>query len=201
MFARLAVFPGTFDLDAAEAVGADGPVAHEDVLELLSHLVVRSLVVVQSDAHGTVRYRLLETLRAYAGGSLAAHGEDPLESTHRRHAEHYAALVALAAGGIAGSDETRWLHWLVAEMPNLRAAVHWAVDRGDLDLAARLFTPLHPWSWCGTTHTSEIGRWATLLARQPTIDAHPRIAPSANGACAAPHRVATTRASSNGRSG
>jgi predicted ATPase/DNA-binding SARP family transcriptional activator len=171
-FARLAVFPATFAIDAAEAVcGTEG--AGTDVIELLSNLVVRSLVVAEPDDGGAIRYRLLETLRTYAEDRLAEAGDDATPAAQRRHAEHYADRVAQAAAGIAGPDESRWLAWLSTEMPNLRAAVHRAIAWGDVDLAARLFTLFHPWMWCGTTSTSEIGRWATLLARLPAVEQHP----------------------------
>ena len=117
VFDRLAVFPASFGLDAAEAVCADGSVAPADVLELLSRLVTRSLVVAVPDDRGAVRYRLLESLRSYALERLATMGEADTRSTYRRHAEHYAALVAEAAPEIAGPDETRWLTWLVDRAP------------------------------------------------------------------------------------
>jgi predicted ATPase/DNA-binding SARP family transcriptional activator len=173
VFGRLGVFPESFALDAAEAVCAEESITPTDVLEILSHLVARSLVVAESDNRGAVRYRLLETLRVYARERLAERGDASLESTHRRHATHYATVVAQAATGITGSNETRWLGWLVDEISNLRAAVHWACGSADLDLAAGLFAPLHPWIWCGDVRTTEIGRWAALLVQMPAIEQHP----------------------------
>jgi predicted ATPase len=173
VFDRLAVFPGSFDLEAGEVVCAYGSLTPADVPELLSHLVARSLLIAEPDARGAVRYRLLETLRAYAEERLAGRGDGATDLARRAHAEHYAALVTQAAAVITGADETRWVTWLATELPNLRAAVHWATARGDLDLATGLFTPLPIWTWCGTARSAEIGRWAVLLVRQPGIEQHP----------------------------
>ena len=173
VFARLGVFPESFGLDAAECVCADGSVEPADVLELLSHLVARSLVVTQSGADGAVRYCLLESLRIYAVSRLAGLGDVSAASTYRRHAEHYAAVVDEAGAGITGPDETRWLGWLITEIPNC---------------APRCTGPARGATWTSppdsshrstrgpgsaTADAAEIGRWATLLARQPDIDQHP----------------------------
>jgi predicted ATPase/DNA-binding SARP family transcriptional activator len=170
VFDRLAVFPASFALDAAEAVCAEGPITARDVLGHLSHLVARSLVLADADSGGAVRYRLLETLRSYAWERLGERGPEAASSAQRRHAEHFAMLTAEAAPGMAGPEEARWLTWLAAEMANLRAGVHWAIGHGDLELAARLFIPIHPWAWCGISRTAEIGSWAARLARQPGIE-------------------------------
>ena len=73
LFRRLAVFAGGWDLEAAEAVGPDGPderraggLARGEVLDLLTRLVDQSLVLAEAPAAGPARYRLLETLRQYA---------------------------------------------------------------------------------------------------------------------------------------
>jgi hypothetical protein len=125
------------------------------------------------DVRGAIRYRLLESLRSYAHERLVRRGVRVNAAAHRRLAEHFASIVAMAAPEITGPDEARWLVWLDTELLNLRAGVHWAVAQHDVDLAVRLFTPLHPWIWCGTARTSEIGRWAALLVGQCAIEGHP----------------------------
>jgi len=74
LFERFAVFSGGWTLEAAEAVGADGGLAVDEVVELLANLVRKSLVVAEEQADGTQRYRLLETVREYARERLVARG-------------------------------------------------------------------------------------------------------------------------------
>src|SRR6185312_6586502 len=98
LFRRLAVFLGGFDLDAARAVaGADG-VERYQVLDQLSLLVDKSLVVAEKTA-GSTRYRLLETVRQYAQEKLGESGE--ADEVRARHCDHYSAIAATvdAPGG------------------------------------------------------------------------------------------------------
>jgi predicted ATPase len=108
LFARLAVFRGGWDLDAAEAVaGAD--------LDTLEALVDKSLVRVRDD-----RFTMLETIREYAAERLAASGDRA--NLERRHADHFAALAAAAEPHLKGTPRI-WLDRLDAEHDNLRAAL------------------------------------------------------------------------------
>lgn len=121
VFRRVGVFVGGFTLELAQDVAADGHIDRWAVLDLLGHLVDRSLVVADGDE--LPRYRLLETMRAFALEKLAAAGETP--SLLKRHAE---ALLAL----LSPIDEQRWKAGpaeqirLGAELDNLRAALAWA---------------------------------------------------------------------------
>ena len=98
LFRRLAVFFGGFDLDAAQAVAGDADVERYQVLDQLTLLVDKSLVVAEDTRHGT-RYRLLETVRQYAQEKLreAREGDD----VRTRHRDHYTAMAA-AAGRACG---------------------------------------------------------------------------------------------------
>jgi predicted ATPase len=71
LFRRLAVFAGGWTLEAAEAVGAGGEVAIEEVVDLLSRLVEQSLVSVERNLEEEIRYRMLEPIRQYAAARLA----------------------------------------------------------------------------------------------------------------------------------
>lgn len=124
LFQRLSVFVGGCTLEAAEAVAADA-LPHEEVLDLLARLVDRSLVVVEEAPRGTVRYRLLETLRAYGEERLRESG---LEGEARaRHARFFRDLSERVAQALASADPGRWLELLDAEHENLRSAIRWAV--------------------------------------------------------------------------
>jgi hypothetical protein len=134
LLARLAVFHDGFRLEEAEAVAGpdgDGP----DLLEGLSVLVEQSLVQPIRGPDG-LRYRLLEPIRAYAFQRLAQRAErDALE---RRHALAYRDLLEMAAPHMPGGGQRPWLDRLAAEQANLRAALAWAIDHSEVELAMRL---------------------------------------------------------------
>ncbi|MCY7298416.1 MAG: hypothetical protein LH616_04310, partial [Ilumatobacteraceae bacterium] len=136
-FARLAVFPATFDLDAAAAVA--GEAGGEDPFRMLTDLVRQSMVTVP----GPDRFRLLDTLRAYAAELLADLDAD---ATSRRHAQHYLALAERGEVGIRGTEQCNWLEQLRAAVPQHRAALEWLLSTGDGEGAARLAGALG-WFW------------------------------------------------------
>jgi predicted ATPase/class 3 adenylate cyclase len=120
---RLGVFSGGFDLAAAEGVCGADPLDPLDVVDLLSSLVEKSLVMPDVGSGGT-RYRMLETLRDYALEKLRA-GPDATE-TARRHLEHCFELAKQARNGMQGPDQGSWLDRLELEQDNLRAAMRHA---------------------------------------------------------------------------
>nr|BFF03904.1 hypothetical protein GCM10020241_55790 [Streptoalloteichus tenebrarius] len=140
---RLAVHAESCGLAAAEAVCAGDGVKPAEVLDLLTRLVDRSLVVV-TEGPGGVRYRLLESVAAYCLEQLREHGET--DQVRERHRRHYADLAARADERLRGHDQQRWLELLDVESPNLRAALDDAVRHGDADLALRLVNSL-TWYW------------------------------------------------------
>jgi predicted ATPase len=117
---RLAVFTGGWTLEAAEAVGAGGDVAAADLMDLLTHLVDKSLVAL--DAQGE-RYHLLETVRQYAQELLRASGEE--DATRTRHLKHYVAMAEAARTALFGAQQALWLARLDHERENLLAAHAW----------------------------------------------------------------------------
>ena len=123
LFNRLAVFVGGFDLDAVESICTGEAVTKERVLDLFSGLVDKSLVVTETLADGSVRYRLLETLRHYAREKLTEAAEE--EAIKKKHFVHYLDIAEKAYAGRL--DETSmWLSRLENEHENLRAALDWA---------------------------------------------------------------------------
>ncbi len=141
LFRRLAVFADGWSLEAAEALGADAQQPAEDVLELLSRLVAKSMVVVdepRDDESGVNRYRFGETIRQFAQGKLDEADEAELART--RHCEFFLAWAERAAPNVVGRDQLIWLGRLDAEHDNLRAALEWCRGDGsdrELRLAAR----------------------------------------------------------------
>ena len=143
LFRGLAVFAGSFSLDAVEALWPD------DGLDLLSALVDKSLVVMESTG-SEARYRLLETLRQYGREKLVAAGEEG--ELRRRHAKFFTDLVAARERDtFGGAGDPEWFGRLAAEEGNLRAACDWAEETGDYTTALRLCAALH-WYWFARGH-------------------------------------------------
>jgi predicted ATPase/DNA-binding SARP family transcriptional activator/DNA-binding CsgD family transcriptional regulator/Flp pilus assembly protein TadD len=135
LFGRLSAFAGGFTLKAAESVGAGGGIEEEDVLELLSHLVDKSLVLAKESWERGARYRLLEPVRQYAREKLEDGGE--AEAVGRRHAEFFLALAEEAELELSRPRQAEWLDRLETEHDNLRAALTWALEL-EVDLGPRM---------------------------------------------------------------
>ncbi|MGH8974121.1 MAG: ATP-binding protein, partial [Acidimicrobiia bacterium] len=154
--ARLAVFPDTFDLDAAEAVIGD---AGDDTLDLVSRLVDKSLVVIHRQ-DPVPRYRLLETIRVYGAEKLAAAGQET--ATRRRHCDHFVARVEGWRGCPLGAD---WLNDIFSDGDNFRVALEWAWSVRDLHAALTLFGGLSAsWFWLGS---AEGPAWVNRIVTDP----------------------------------
>ncbi|MFN2462748.1 MAG: tetratricopeptide repeat protein [Candidatus Dormibacteria bacterium] len=140
LFRRLAVFDGGWQLEAAEEVCSGEEIERGAVFETLDALVDKSLVAVGEDATGDARYRLLETIGAYATERLEAAGESDLLAD--RHASWYSALVAQASESTQGSpQQAAWFDRLETDHANLLAALGHLVRRAEaqaLELARRL---------------------------------------------------------------
>jgi predicted ATPase/DNA-binding SARP family transcriptional activator/DNA-binding CsgD family transcriptional regulator len=156
LFGRLSVFAGGWTLEAAEVIGAAGDTEQGDVLDLLSGLVEKSLVATEATGGGGARYRMLEPIRQYAREKLDESGEG--EIVGRRHAEHYLTLAEQAEPELQGPEDVEWLERLEAEHDNLRAALSWALERGEAELGLRLAGALQ-WFWEAHGHYSEGRRW------------------------------------------
>ena len=142
VFDRLGVFAGTFDAIAASAVISDGDLEAWDVIDGLSSLVAKSMLIAETGPADTTRYQMLETLRQHAIEHLDLAGDT--DESRRRHAQHYARYAEEAAAALVGRDELAWRPRVDADRDNLRAAVYWALDRDDDDalLALRIIAAL-----------------------------------------------------------
>ncbi len=135
---HLAVFAGTFDLAAVEALAA-GPDLDVFVVDVVGQLVDKSLLVAET-RHARTRYRLFETIRDYAWERLEQAGE--VDEYSRRHAVHYIGFAEAAKIGIEGPDEADWIERVREETDNLHAALRWAIDAAQPDLALQLVAAL-----------------------------------------------------------
>jgi non-specific serine/threonine protein kinase len=127
MLRRLSVFAGGWSLEALSQVCSGDDVPSTDVLELVTSLVDKSLVVAESTG-GNPRYGVLETVRHYARGRLAESSEE--ERLKRRHLECYVRLVDEALVDIRGAQQQAALARLEREHDNLRAALAWCLTPG-----------------------------------------------------------------------
>jgi predicted ATPase/class 3 adenylate cyclase/DNA-binding CsgD family transcriptional regulator len=140
LFRRLAVFLGGFDLEAAQAVAGGAGVERYQVLDQLTLLVDKSLVVADDSGQRT-RYRLLETVRQYALEKLGESGEaDDARGCHR---DHYTAMAAVLDTP-ARTDYDRRVDQADEEMDNLRSAFGWSIETGDIGRALELASSLMP---------------------------------------------------------
>jgi len=129
----LAVFAGGFSLNAAERVCAADASSDATVLDAVEHLVAKSLLLAEQQHETETRYRLLETIRQYAGEKLAESGQ--ADSARRRHFAFFLNLAETAADALQGPLALEWLDRLEAEHDNLRAALDWSNDAAPIDYA------------------------------------------------------------------
>jgi predicted ATPase len=139
LFARLSVFPGGCSLEAAEAVCDVGDLA-VSLLDGVGALVSKSLVRQREDEGGAPRFGMLETILDYAGDRLRA--EFDSDATHRRLARFYLAFAEEARPHLTQVDQTLWLDRCERERPNLRRALAWTLDAGEVDIGLQLATAL-----------------------------------------------------------
>jgi non-specific serine/threonine protein kinase len=177
LFRRLSVFVGGWDLDAAEAVWGGQPAQAGLVLDLLSALVDKSLVVAEAEAGGPLRYGMLEPVRHFGCEKLHESEEEP--EVRRRHAEHYLALAETAGSELLGPDQGLWLQRIRTEFANLREAHSWSLEPGEEEERAglRLRLPAALWrfwlgrrfedgkAWLQTALESDPGGFPAVRAR------------------------------------
>jgi predicted ATPase/DNA-binding CsgD family transcriptional regulator len=140
LWARLSVFPGGFDLDAARHVGKSDHVSDADVFDVLTGLVDKS--VLSGASGGQAWYRMLETVREYAAGKLAEQGGD--QDVRARQVEYYVALARRYRYEGFGPRQLEWVGQLRREHANLRAVLDHCLADPDrtsqaLDIAASLW--------------------------------------------------------------
>ena len=134
VLARLSVFAGSFALDAVAPVAGGAEAADDDAVDIIDHLVSRSLVV-PLEATGETRFRLLEPVRQLGAEKLA--GRDDADTTRARHTDWYLGLMdRLGAMWRAGNDQAAW-PMAMRDLPNLRAAFEHLAEVGRVDEAER----------------------------------------------------------------
>jgi len=165
LFRRLGVFSGGCTLEGIEEVTADGIGPGAGIIDLLGSLVDKSLVSRLPAADGAVRFSMLATIREFALEQLDAAGERPTFLS--RQAAWCAALAEAAEPHLRKVGQRRWLDELEEEHDNLRAALRFAIDTSDADVALRLVAALWRF-WHFHGHLAEGRRWAEEAIALPT---------------------------------
>ena len=178
LFARLSVFAGGRTLEAIEAIcDAEGDLP-VDVLDGVESLVDKSLLREEEGPGGEPRFVMLETVHEYAREKLEESGE--AEELRRLHAEYFLALAEEAEPELKGARQYEWLERLEAEHDNMRAALSWLLEDGDVEPGLRLAGALRRF-WHVRGYFDEGRRWleqalakdsrASASARAKALDA------------------------------
>jgi predicted ATPase/DNA-binding CsgD family transcriptional regulator len=158
LFRRLSVFAGGWRLEAAEEVCSGEGIKQDDVLDLLSRLVDKSLVVAEASpgVEGELRYRMLEPIRQYGQERLEESRE--ADATRDRHAASFLALAEKAGPELRGPRQVPWVKRLNTEQDNVRGAMVWLLGKGESQTVARIGWALWLFWWMHG-HFTEGRRW------------------------------------------
>ena len=170
LFRRLSVFAGGWNLKTAETVASGDGVEEGEIPDLLSGLVEKSLMLAEEHEGTGLRYRMLEPVRQYASEKLEDGGESV--TVRRRHADFFLALAEQAQPRLRGPEDKKWLERLESEHDNMRAALSFALEGEEAELALRLAGVLGTF-WHMHSHSEEGRKWleATLARdnRAPVV--------------------------------
>jgi predicted ATPase/class 3 adenylate cyclase len=155
LFSRLSVFSGGWTLEAVDGLLAEDGLSRTDLLELLSNLVDKSLVIV-SHRQDEARYGMLETVHQYATELLSTSGET--EAYRRRHANYLISLAEEGDPKLRSADQITWLRKFDDEHENFRAALRWTTASDHADDAARLVAALG-WFWFLRGYWTDARQW------------------------------------------
>lgn len=167
LFRRLAIFADTFSLDAAEAVAGAGEHDSGKVLDGLTSLVNKNLVLARAGQTDDVRFAMLETIKEFGYECLELSGERAAVSA--RHGEYYVALADRGYPDQVGDQQARWFLHLEQELDNLRAAARWIVETRDESRAVRLGLSL--WRFWDRSHIEEGRGWLDAFLSLPGLSA------------------------------
>jgi len=172
-FNRLSVFGGGFTLESARQIAAGGNVSKTQVIDLLGHLINKSLVIVIShadDRETETRYAMLETIHEYAREKLSESGE--MKQVQQHHYDYFSVLAEQSESKLKGPQQLAWLDRLDVEHDNIRLALHWLKEIGNMDALLHLSMAMF-WFWSRRHYLSEGRAWlehgVSALDGQPII--------------------------------
>ncbi|UCF28099.1 MAG: hypothetical protein JSW42_16005 [Chloroflexota bacterium] len=164
MLQRLSVFTGGWSAAAAESVCVGGEIQPNDVLDILSQLASKSLILAERKPGKEARYRMLETIREYASEKLAEAGEETV--VRDNHLNFFVLLAEEAEPELFRPDQVLWLNRLETEHENLRAAAAWSLERKVGTAALRLVGALS-WFWSTRGHYYEARELSSQILSSP----------------------------------
>jgi predicted ATPase/DNA-binding CsgD family transcriptional regulator len=167
---RLAVFSGGWTLEAAESVCVGDSVEVNAVLDLMTQLVNKSLVISERAQGQEARYRMLETIRQYASKRLIEAGE--VEQLRNQHLDFFLQWVERIEVDVRGPQQIKWLDQLEADHANLRAALEWSLTQAEHGEASLQLVSALLAFWDQRGHVSEGRAWlARALANHAALRA------------------------------
>ena len=166
LFRRLSVFVNGWTLEAVESICSDADIRSDAILDLLTQLINKSLVLAQEE-HGVTRYRMLETVRQYSNEKLIEAGER--EVLRDRHLEYFLNLAETAEPHLIRPEQIEWLPVLDADYENLRLAFEGALSKRSAESSLRLCAALG-WFWEIRCYWLEGLDWVTRALAKPADD-------------------------------
>jgi len=160
LWRRLSVFAHDFDLDGVAAVCSDEGLAADDILDPISSLVDKSLLI-RTEVAGIARYSMLETLRRFAREQAEVSNE--IEELSERHLAWYAELASRARDALMGAGQREWLERLEIEFANLQAALDFAADHDEFAPTGLMMIDWTRLFWQTHGHLTEGRHWVNLL--------------------------------------
>ncbi len=156
LFRRLSVFAGGFTIEAAEAICSDEELAPRHVLDRITVLVDKSMLMADTGGRVETRYRLLETMREYARERLMASSEE--DEARQHHLDYFVQFAEAAEPRLRSAQQLEGLQRVEGEYDNLRASLQWALESRDRDAALRLVGALF-WYWYLRASWGEGQKW------------------------------------------
>ena len=170
MFEQLSAFDGAWTLEAAESICPGTDISRDDVLDLLAHLIRKSLVIAEEVTSGEQRYRLLETVREYAKHKLSNRSPAEQSGVRVRHVEFYSTFLErlnrpAVDGQVFVPDKAGDLFGLIdAEYDNVRSALVWWIESAQTPRAANLADALR-YYWMARGMYAEARRWLEAILK------------------------------------
>jgi predicted ATPase/class 3 adenylate cyclase len=164
LFERIAVFAGGWTIDAAEAICNPDEDLGIDTLDGLTSLADKSLILPLPAGAGEARFGMLQVIREFAAAKLDA-GRDGT-AVRRRHAAHWLALAERAESDLRSADLRTWQHRLRRDQENIRTALRWASEGGEVDDGLRTAGAMWDY-WHYWAELREGARWLDALLAMP----------------------------------
>jgi tetratricopeptide (TPR) repeat protein len=172
LFRRLSIFSGGFSLEAAEGICPQDDISLAEVLDLLSQLIDKSLVIVHREEFQGQRYHLLMIIQQYGLELLRLSGEE--RQARERHLAWYTNYATRADPELHGSDQIAWLRKLDSEHDNFRSVLRWWLDHSEGEAGVQLAGALGVY-WYQRNHWSEGSGWLeAVLGRDHNPPGRPR---------------------------